>query len=81
MKRIYQKIVGAFVLGILVPFVVLHIGGMAWNDEDKETAPKPQNTVSLPTEVGTSPALKQPGYTVFVYMPDGGNFGGNVYGI
>lgn len=71
MKRIYQKIVGAFVLGILVPFVVLHIGGMAWNDEDKETAPKPQDTVSLPTEVGTSPAIKQPGHTVFVYMSDG----------
>lgn len=71
MKGKYQKIIGAFVLGILVPFLAFRIGGMARNGENGEIASEPQDTASSPTESGEMPTLGPPGHTVLVYMPEG----------
>lgn len=69
MKGKYQKIVGAFVLGILLPFLVFRIGGMAWQGSDRETVPGQPETVMEDTQPGTRPTQGLPGDTVFVLMP------------
>jgi len=71
MKGKYQKIIGAFALGILVPFLVLRIVGLAWPRGDVETVPGQEETERAPTQQGTSPTPGPSGYSVFVYMPEG----------
>lgn len=71
MKGMYQKIIGAFVLGILLPFLVFRMGSMVGSGENEPTVSKPQETGSLPVETGTSPTVGPPGHSVFVYMPEG----------
>ena len=71
MKGKYQQIIGAFVLGVLIPFLVFRIGGLALPGGSQETGSQPQESPEAPTQDGTSPSLVPQGYTVFVYMPEG----------
>lgn len=71
MKGKYQKIIGAFALGILIPFLVLRIGGMTQSGGNGETVPETVETETVSTQSGTEPTLGPPGYTVSVYMPGG----------
>lgn len=71
MKIKYQQIIGAFVLGILIPFLVFRMGGMARPGGNEETTSGPQETETVSTQGGTEPTLGPPGYTVSVYMPGG----------
>lgn len=71
MKGKYRKIVGAFVLGILIPFLLFQIGGIARSGEVGETEVTYGQPQTDPAEMGTSPTNGTSVYMVSVYMPEG----------
>lgn len=68
MKGKYQKIAGAFVLGILIPFLVFQLSAMVRAGKVSETEPEgqTQSDVLLPTQPATEPEA-----LVSVYMSKG----------
>ena len=71
MKGKYQKIVGAFVLGILIPFLVFQIGAMALNRRNGKMETVPQTHETDGVQQGTKPLQGHIESNVLVYMPDG----------
>ena len=66
MKGKYHKIAGAFVLGILIPFLVFQIAGMALTGQEEETVP---GTDASQGGSQTVPEVTEA--AVLVYMPHG----------
>lgn len=71
MKGMYHKIVGAFALGILIPFLVFQIGGMALTGRNGNTEPETAGSETAYEQGETEPAPEASESTVFVYMPEG----------
>lgn len=71
MKGKYRKILGAFVLGIFVPVLLFHIGGIARSGEVGETETTFGEAQTSPAGMGTGPSENPSGYGVSVYMSGG----------